>query len=85
MKSLWMVTKEDLSHLGGPMGSEYTTTIWEKYFATEKEARAAIEKDMKKEKVDPDNDAWEKKTYWDCRWVGYGIKKINDRRKKDII
>lgn len=84
MKTLWKVLKEDLTHLGGPMGTEYTTTIWEKYFATRPEAMAAIEKDAKKEKVREMPDL-KKGTYWDCAWVGYGISQIQDRRKKDII
>jgi hypothetical protein len=35
----------NLSHLGGPMGTEYTKTNWRRYFKTLKGAKTAAEKD----------------------------------------
>jgi hypothetical protein len=81
---VWKVTKEDLSHLGGPMGSEYTTTILTKLFSEKEKAIEWIKKDMKKEKRE---EHFEKPTsrnkslktsihlYWDCLHVGYSLDK----------
>lgn len=44
----YTLVNEDLTHLGGPMGSEYTTTRWEKYFETLTKAQAYAEKDYGK-------------------------------------
>lgn len=35
---------ENLTNLGGPMGSEYTTTNWRKLFETEEAAKKYAEK-----------------------------------------
>ena len=42
---IFNMESENLSHLGGPMGSEYTTTNWVKPFASLDEAKAYAEKD----------------------------------------
>jgi len=39
---------ENLTNLGGPMGSEYTYDNWSKSFSTMEKAREAAEKDYKK-------------------------------------
>jgi len=41
------LVKEDWTHLGGRMGTEYTTVIWDKFFSTE---------DLAKEYAEEDND-----------------------------
>lgn len=45
---MWMAKSENLSHLGGPMGTEYTTTNWRKYFKAFKNAKAYCKADYKK-------------------------------------
>jgi hypothetical protein len=40
---------ENLTNLGGPMGSEYTYDNWDKSFSTIEKAKAYAEKDYKKE------------------------------------
>ena len=48
MKSVIQVTKNDHSSLGGPMGSEYNTTVMEtKLFTTKPKALAWCVKDLK--------------------------------------
>lgn len=81
---VWKVLKEDLTHLGGPMGSEYTTPILTKLFSKKEKAIEWIKKDMKKEGRE---DSFEKPTstnkslktskhlYWDCLHVGYSLDK----------
>lgn len=46
---------EDASHLGGPMGTEYTTHLWTKTFSSVDKAKAYAEKYCKKEEF-----RWEK-------------------------
>lgn len=47
---------EDASHLGGPMGTEYTTPMWSKPFSTVEKAKKYAEDYVKKKfcKVDID-------------------------------
>lgn len=40
---IWQLTAEDHSHLGGPMGTEYTTTLWTKLFTTRSGAKNYVE------------------------------------------
>jgi hypothetical protein len=64
----------NLSHLGGPMGSEYTTTNWRRYFKTLKGAKNAADKDYGK-KID-----WKKTDgeihSGDLLYVKYEIKEL---------
>lgn len=46
---MFKLKKEDWTHLGGPMGTEYTTTIWDKYFTTSAKAMKFAEKDHGKQ------------------------------------
>jgi hypothetical protein len=41
---MYALVNEDLSHLGGPMGTEYTTMGAPRYFHTLVEAKAAAQK-----------------------------------------
>lgn len=40
---MWTLTIEDLTHLGGPMGTEYTTST-DRHFASSESAKAAAVK-----------------------------------------
>lgn len=42
---MWLLRSENLTHLGGPMGTEYTTTNWRKYFTKFQYARDYAEQD----------------------------------------
>lgn len=44
----YCLKSENLTHLGGPMGSEYTTTNFCKYFSSVSKAKDYAEKDYKK-------------------------------------
>jgi hypothetical protein len=46
--AIYMLESEDLTHLGGPMGSEYTTTNFRKYFSSVKKAKEYAEQDYKR-------------------------------------
>lgn len=76
---VWELEIEDLTHLGGPMGSEYTTTVSVQLFKTEKQALAAAKDDhrrrFKNQEPFPDVyiDTPERKTY-DAMSVGYVIR-----------
>ena len=54
---IWETTREDASHLGGPMGKEYTTVIESKPFSDKDKAFSYLEKIAKKygEKLDKEN------------------------------
>ncbi len=43
-KSIYSLTSKNLTHLGGPMGTEYITTNWIEYFSTMEKAKAYAEK-----------------------------------------
>ena len=68
------LTSENLTNIGRPMGTEYTTTNWDKYFKTVKKAKAYAEKDYR-EKI-----KWEKDgsgiTSGDLSYVMYDIKPV---------
>jgi hypothetical protein len=55
---------EDASHLGGPMGTEYTTTLWVKPFASMQAAKKYAVKYAKRGKDEPPPD-WKKRS-WDA-------------------
>lgn len=42
---MWVLINEDLTHLGGPMGTEYTTTRWRKCYNDIDAAKAAAQED----------------------------------------
>jgi len=42
---MYELRSENLTHLGGPMGSEYTTTNWRKFFKSLDGAKECAEKD----------------------------------------
>ena len=47
-KNVFELTSENLTNLGGPMGSEYTYDNWRKHFNTIEKAKAYAEKDYGK-------------------------------------
>ena len=72
--TIFMLESENLTALGGPMGSEYTWVNWRKHFSTLAKAKAAAEKDFK------GNIDWIETRYGvrspDLRYVMYHIRKI---------
>jgi len=46
--TVWEVESENLTHLGGPMGTEYTTTNWRKLCKTLAAAKRVAEEDFRK-------------------------------------
>ena len=56
---IFVLTCEDASHLGGPMGSEYTEFLWNKLFSDRDKAKAHAEK-----YADRDGEGEEYKTNW---------------------
>jgi hypothetical protein len=43
-KKIFNLVCEDASHLGGPMGTEYTEYMWSKLFSSKEKAKAYAEK-----------------------------------------
>jgi hypothetical protein len=78
---MYKLTSENLSNLGGPMGSEYTTTNWEKYFKTIPAAKAYAEKDYSKSEKRSKikwtrGDVRGSLTSGDLSWVMYDIEPV---------
>lgn len=71
---MYELESENLTHLGGLMGTEYTFPNWRKFFSTPELAKAAAEKDYGKPLK------WLKtKKGWrteDLRYVMYHIRKV---------
>ena len=76
------LTSENLSNLGGSMGTEYTYDNWVKYFTTVAKAKAYAEKDYRKGEIGFRGDPlpairWTgRDRTWssgDLRWVMYHI------------
>ena len=73
----------DLSRIGGPMGTEYTTDNWRKLFTKKEDAQIFAETDYKKEckdyKRNPEKIKWSKSgNRWhsqDLTFVMYEIQK----------
>lgn len=74
-KIFWKVTSEDLTHLGGPMGTEYTTVNWVKVFSSKDKALSYIRKDYGKELRDPYSIKGER-ARWDLGYVGYTLEPL---------
>ena len=75
--NIYMLTSEDLSHLGGPMGSEYTTTNYVKPFEDLEAAQEYAEKEYKRGKITWTKD--KKKAKWcsgDLAFVMYNIEEV---------
>lgn len=77
---IYELLSENLSHLGGPMGSEYTTDNWRKHFDDVELAKKYAEKDFKN-KI-----KWQKSPSGYCsgdlHFVMYTIKKLKIISKK---
>ncbi len=68
---LFALESENLTGLGGPMGSERTWTNWRKFFKTVSSAKAFAEKDYGKAIQ------WDKSNCsGDLRYVMYHIKRV---------
>jgi hypothetical protein len=78
---MYELESENLTHLGGPMGTEYTYTNWRKFFSSIKEAKDYAKKDYLKHRDDlPDDWEWirekgETRTP-DLLFVMYHIRKV---------
>lgn len=71
---MYVLKSENLSHLGGPMGSEYTTTNWRKFYKKSKNAKLFAEKDFgKKIKWIKKKEGWRSP---DLLYVMYHINKV---------
>ena len=85
IKAVYELESENLTGLGGPMGTERTTINWSKLYYDVASAKEAAEKDYKKRcqcgELPPDEIVWTyENRYWhsqDLRFVMYNI-----RRKK---
>lgn len=76
------VRSENLTNLGGPMGSEYVFDNWSKSVSTLEKAKALVEKDYKKEcNGEPEKlIKWERRgkttRTQDLRFVMYYIREV---------
>lgn len=72
---VWQVIREDANHLGGPMGTEYTTLIETKNFNDRNKAFKYLKRIAKKyeEKLDKKN--WKSYTHF-CQDITYEIVEI---------
>jgi hypothetical protein len=71
---LWKVDIEDLSHLGGPMGTEYVTPLGSKIFRTKLEAINFIKARTKGNTTPKDIQDGD---FLDCRSIGFRISEEN--------
>jgi hypothetical protein len=71
--TIFYLTSENLTNLGGPMGSEYTYSNWSKPFETLEKAKAYAVKDYKGEIKWTENSYGELSS-GDLNWVMYHIK-----------
>jgi hypothetical protein len=79
---IYELESEDLTGLGGPMGSEQTSTNWRRFFKGIKRAKKVAEDDYK-ENSEPDtrekirwSTSGEGLTTGDLRFVMYNIRRI---------
>lgn len=79
-RKVFVLRSENLTGLGGPMGTEETHDNWSKIFSTLEKAQSYAEKDYAKESKnvkEPEKIAWRKEgTEWvsgDLRFVMYVI------------
>ena len=77
--NIFKLVSTDMTHLGGPMGSEYTTTNFVKYFSSVDNAKKHAEKDFGDQRTEPIE--WKKKnksgfTSGDLRYVMYDIESV---------
>ena len=82
---MYCLTSENLTHLGGMMGSERTSTNFTKFFIDPEKAKKFAEKDFKK------SIEWSKRdkgfTSGDLMYVMYTIKpvKVEDASERDVF
>ena len=75
---IYILTCEDASHLGGPMGSEYTTLMWTEVFTSLDKAKAHAEKHWWRE-----DSRWDRAAFREAKWsadVGPYIYTIEKKR-----
>lgn len=78
--TVYELVSENMTAVGGPMGSEHTWDSWRKLFSTLKAAKAHAKRDYLKEAQEPLVFEWHKtsKNEWctgDLRFVMYTIRR----------
>ena len=78
---MYELTSQNLTHLGGPMGSEYTYDNWRKFFTTIELAKKYAQKDYNKDGPAPEFIKWKKEnkdciTSQDLGYVQYYIRTV---------
>ena len=73
---IFQLTSEDLSNLGGPMGTESTTTNFSKPFSTLEKAQKYASRDYTSGKIEWRKNGRNKWTSGDLAYVMYSIEKI---------
>jgi len=78
---MYELKSENLTHLGSPMGSEYTTTNWRKFFTTIDLAKKYAEKDYLSGNKNPETIEWTEESpdhirSQDLSFVMYHIKTV---------
>ena len=78
---IYMLCSENLTNLGGPMGTEYTYNNWVKHFDSIEKAKAYALKDYQKETQSKDKLKWlgdgeDAVRTEDLRFVMYHIKTV---------
>jgi hypothetical protein len=68
---IWKVEMEDLTHLGGPMGSEYVTHMGTEQFLEETDVIAFLKK--KSDGQLNHLTSLKKEQYFDCKWIGFKV------------
>jgi len=76
MDYVFNLTATDMSHLGGPMGTEYTNTMFVKTFKSVENAQKYAQKDYKESIIDWKKDGRNAWTSGDLGWVEYTINKV---------
>ena len=76
--TVFELRRENMSHVGGPAGSEYTTVDWTMLFKNQTKAMKEAQRDLKQDFDRDTNLAWKsdgKRMVCDCGPVMYTITK----------
>lgn len=76
MDFVFNLTATDMSHLGGPMGTEYTSINFVKSFKNLENAQKYAQKDCKRFVIKWKKDGRNSWTSGDLGWVEYTIDKV---------
>jgi hypothetical protein len=88
MIRIWKLKGEDLTGLGGSMGTDKTEIIFEEYFESLTDAQNFAEKHYNKGKKEKDKIKWVREekgfTSGDLRWIMYDIAPLKVHRNSVI-